>query len=95
MRRTALRLFGDDLVWSVLSAGKDQMRTATLSALSGGNVRVGLEDSLWAGPGQLAESNAAQVTHVRGLLDGLALPVASPQQSRERLALKGADTLAM
>jgi uncharacterized protein (DUF849 family) len=95
MRRTAERLFGDDLVWSVLSAGKDQMRIATMSALCGGNVRVGLEDSLWVGPGRLAESNAAQVTHVRGLLDDLALPIASPQQTRERLALKGADKLAI
>ncbi|WP_322008757.1 3-keto-5-aminohexanoate cleavage protein [Paraburkholderia sp. J12] len=95
MYRTAQRLFGSDLVWSVLGAGKGQMRLAAFSALNGGNVRVGLEDSLWVGPGRLAESNAAQVTQVRGLLDGLALPIASPQQARERLALKGADTLAI
>jgi uncharacterized protein (DUF849 family) len=95
MYRTARRLFGEDLVWSVLGAGKDQIRSAMFSALNGGNVRVGLEDSLWLAPGELAESNAAQVKHVSGLLGGLSLPIASPQQARERLALKGADTLAM
>jgi uncharacterized protein (DUF849 family) len=95
MHRTAHRLFGDDLVWSVLGAGKNQMRTAMFSALNGGNVRVGLEDSLWLGQGELAESNAAQVTHVHGMLEGLGLSIATPQQARERLALKGADTLAL
>ncbi|CAE6941372.1 3-keto-5-aminohexanoate cleavage enzyme [Paraburkholderia domus] len=95
MKRTADRLFGNELVWSVLSAGKTQTPTITMAALLGGNVRVGLEDSLWDGPGQLAPSNAAQVTRISSILNGLSLELASPQHARETLALKGADTLAL
>ncbi|MEL6227809.1 MAG: 3-keto-5-aminohexanoate cleavage protein, partial [Pseudomonadota bacterium] len=69
MKRTADRLFGDDYRWSVLGAGANQMRIAAMAASMGGNVRVGLEDSLWAGPGKFAESNAEQVTMVRGILE--------------------------
>jgi len=94
MRRTADRLFGDDYVWSVLGAGAHQMRVATSAALLGGNVRVGLEDSLWLGKGRLAESNADQVTAVRGVLEGLGLEIATPDDARDILGLKGADRTA-
>ncbi len=90
MKRTADRLFGDAYYWSVLGAGRNQMQTAALSAVMGGNVRVGLEDSLWLGPGRLAESNAEQVTKVRRILEELGLVVASPDDAREMLKLKGA-----
>jgi uncharacterized protein (DUF849 family) len=90
MKRTADRLFGDDYRWSVLGAGKNQMKVAAMAASMGGNVRVGLEDSLWIGPGKLAESNADQVRKVREILEGLGLTVATPAQAREILALKGA-----
>jgi uncharacterized protein (DUF849 family) len=89
MRRTADRLFGHHYQWSVLGAGKAQMRVAAMSAAMGGHVRVGLEDSLWAGPGKLARSNAEQVSIVRGIVEGLGLAVASPDEARELLALKG------
>jgi uncharacterized protein (DUF849 family) len=91
MKRTADRLFGDDLRWSVLGAGRNQMPIAAMSAAMGGNVRVGLEDSLWLGPGKLAESNAAQVRHVRGIIEGIGLSIASPDEARETLSLKGGD----
>ncbi|MGR4066515.1 3-keto-5-aminohexanoate cleavage protein [Billgrantia sp. C5P2] len=91
MRRTANRLFGDDYEWSVLGAGSHQMRIAAQSAAMGGHVRVGLEDSLWLAPGKLAESNASQVTKVRKILEGLSLEIASPDEAREMLQLKGAD----
>ncbi|EAS49134.1 conserved hypothetical protein [Aurantimonas manganoxydans SI85-9A1] len=91
MRRTADRLFGDEYVWSVLGAGRHQMPITTLAAAMGGNVRVGLEDSLWDGPGRPAESNAAQVLRVRQVLEGLGLEVATPAQARAMLALKGGD----
>jgi uncharacterized protein (DUF849 family) len=91
MKRTADRLFGDQYRWSVLGAGSSQMRIAAMAAAMGGNVRVGLEDSLWAGPGRLAESNAVQVKLVRQILEGLGLEVATPDEAREILALKGAD----
>ena len=91
MKRTADRLFGDQYRWSVLGAGSAQMRIASMAAAMGGNVRVGLEDSLWAGPGKLAESNAVQVRLVRQILEGLGLEIASPDEAREILALKGAD----
>jgi uncharacterized protein (DUF849 family) len=91
MRRTADRLFGSDYHWSVLGAGRNQMPIAAMSAAMGGNVRVGLEDSLWLGPGQLASSNAAQVRHVRQIIEGLGLAIASPDEAREALALKGGD----
>ena len=89
MRRTADRLFGDDYVWSVLGAGRNQMPIAAQSLAMGGHVRVGLEDSLWDGPGNLAQSNAAQVTRVRTLIEGLGLEVATPDEARQMLQLKG------
>jgi uncharacterized protein (DUF849 family) len=89
MRRTADRLFGDDYVWSVLGAGRSQMPIALQSATLGGNVRVGLEDSLWLGKGRLAETNADQVVKVGRLLAELGLDVATPTEARELLALKG------
>jgi uncharacterized protein (DUF849 family) len=92
MRRTADRLFGrPNYHWSVLGAGRNQMPIAAMAAAMGGNVRVGLEDSLWLGPGKLAESNAAQVRQVRQLLEALGLTVATADEAREILALKGAD----
>ena len=91
MKRTADRLFGDNYRWSVLGAGKNQMAIAAMSAAMGGHVRVGLEDSLWNGPGQLAKSNAEQVTRARQIIEGLGLEIASPDEAREILALKGAD----
>jgi uncharacterized protein (DUF849 family) len=94
MRRTADRLFGDQYVWSVLGAGRNQMTVATLSAAVGGNVRVGLEDSLWDGPGHLARSNAAQVKRIRTILEALSLEVATPDDAREILQLKGGTNVA-
>jgi len=91
MKRTADRLFGDDYRWSVLGAGRNQLPIATQSVALGGNVRVGLEDSLWIGPGRLAESNAQQVRAVRQVIEGLGLDVASADEAREMLQLKGAD----
>ncbi len=91
MKRTADRLFGSDYRWSVLGAGRNQLRVAAMAASMGGNVRVGLEDSLWIGPGQLARSNAEQVKKVRQIIEGLGLAVASPEQAREILELKGGD----
>ncbi|MFL9826197.1 3-keto-5-aminohexanoate cleavage protein [Rhodoplanes sp. SY1] len=92
MRRTADRLLGRDTYrWSVLGAGRAQMPTAAIAAAQGGNVRVGLEDSLWIGPGQLAESNAQQVTKVRQIVEGLGLEIATPDEARQILALKGGD----
>jgi uncharacterized protein (DUF849 family) len=91
MKRTADRLFGDRYRWSVLGAGAAQMRIAAQAAAMGGNVRVGLEDSLWAGPKRLARSNAEQVRIVRGIVEGLGLEIANPDEAREILALKGSD----
>ena len=91
MKRTADRLLGDNYHWSVLGAGANQMRVAAQAAAMGGNVRVGMEDSLWIGPGQLAQSNAQQVTNVRKILEGLGLEIASPDEAREILSLKGGD----
>ncbi len=91
MKRTADRLFGDQYRWSVLGAGASQMRIAAQSAAMGGNVRVGLEDSLWAGPGKLARSNAEQVRLARQILEGLGLEIATPDEAREILSLKGGD----
>ncbi len=91
MRAIADRLFGDDWLMSAFAIGRDQMRYAALSALMGGNVRVGLEDSLYAGRGRLSESNAEQVTRVRAIVEALGLEVASPADARTLLALKGAD----
>ncbi|MFS2162239.1 3-keto-5-aminohexanoate cleavage protein [Variovorax sp. Varisp62] len=89
MKRTADRLFGNDYRWSVLGTGKDQLRLAAMSASMGGNVRVGLEDSLWLGRGTLAQSNAAQVLQARQIIEGLGLEIASPDEAREILQLKG------
>jgi uncharacterized protein (DUF849 family) len=94
MRRTADRLFGDAYHWSVLGAGRSQMPIAAMGAAMGGNVRVGLEDSLWIGPGKLAESNAAQVRQVRQIIEGLGLDVATPDEARAILSLKGSDRVA-
>lgn len=94
MKRTADRLFGKDYRWSVLGAGRSQMPIAAMSASMGGNVRVGLEDSLWIGKGTLAESNAQQVRKAREIIAGLGLEVATPADAREILQLKGADRVA-
>ena len=91
MRRTADRLFGDNYVWSLLAAGRQQMPLVTQAAMLGGNVRVGLEDSLYIGRGKLAASNAEQVLKIRRILDELGLEVASPDEAREILGLKGRD----
>jgi len=91
MRRTANRLFGDDYRWSILGAGRNQIPLATMGAAMGSNVRVGLEDSLWIGPGQLAASNAEQVTRMRTILEALNIELASPDEAREILQLKGGD----
>ena len=95
MKRTADRLFGDDYVWSVLGAGRNQMTVASLSAAMGGNVRVGLEDNLWIGPGELAKTNADQVTKVKGIIEGFGLSVATPDDARKILKLKGADKVSI
>jgi len=94
MRRTADRLFGDAYVWSVLGAGRNQMPIATMSAVLGGNVRVGLEDSLWLGPGTLARTNAEQVTRIRTIIEALSLEIATPDDARRILKLKGKDAVA-
>lgn len=88
-KRTADRLFGSDYHWSVLGAGKEQIPLATTAVLMGGNVRVGLEDSLYIGRGELAVSNAAQVHKIRGIIEALGYEVASPDEAREMLGLKG------
>jgi uncharacterized protein (DUF849 family) len=94
MKRTADRLFGDDFRWSVLGAGSNQFRIAAQAAALGGNVRVGLEDSLWAGRGELAKSSAVQVKKVRAIIENLGLQIATPDEAREILGLKGADQVA-
>jgi uncharacterized protein (DUF849 family) len=91
MLRTAERLFGKDFEWSVLGAGRSQMGLCVHAALLGGNARVGLEDSLYIGPGQLATSNAEQVAKLRRILEELHLPIATPGEARDRLKLKGAE----
>jgi uncharacterized protein (DUF849 family) len=94
MRRTADRLFGGDYLWSILAAGRHQMALCTMGAIMGGNVRVGLEDSLYIGKGQLATSNAEQVAKIRRILEDLSLEIATPAQARELLKLKGGDEVA-
>ena len=91
MKRTADRLFGRDYRWSVLAGGRHQIRIATMAATMGGNVRVGLEDSLWLGPGRLARSSAEQVTVIRGIIEGLGHELASPGDARTLLGLKGSE----
>ncbi len=93
MKRTADRLFGNDYVWSVLGAGKSQIPIGTQSLALGGNVRVGLEDSLWDGPGQLAKTNADQVRRIRKVIEGLSLEVATPDEARAMLQLKGRNNV--
>jgi uncharacterized protein (DUF849 family) len=95
MKRTADRLFGDELRWSVLGAGRNQMTIAGMALALGGNVRVGLEDSLWLGPGRLAVTNAEQVERVRQLVEGQGLTVATPAEARKILQLKGGDQTAI
>ena len=93
MKRTADRLFGDQYQWSVLGGGRNQMYIATQSAVMGGKVRVGLEDSLWIGKGQLAKSNAEQVSKIRRILEELGLQVATPDEARQILKLKGKNNV--
>lgn len=94
MHKIADRLFGDDYEWSVLAAGRHQMPFTTQSALLGGNLRVGLEDSLYIGPGEKAKSNADQVRKIRSIVENLGLSIATPAEARARLGLKGADQVA-
>lgn len=91
MRETADRLFGKDYVWSVLAAGRHQMPFTTMAGILGGNVRVGLEDSLWIGKGVQATSNAQQVAKIRRILEDLSLEIATPAEARQILGLKGGD----
>jgi uncharacterized protein (DUF849 family) len=91
MKHTADRLFGDQYRWSVLGAGRNQMPIAAMATAMGGNVRVGLEDSLWAGPGRLAASSAEQVRLARQIIEGLGLEVATPDEARRLLKLKGGN----
>ena len=91
MHSIAQRLFGEDYEWSVLAAGRHQMPFATQAAILGGNLRVGLEDSLYIAKGELAKSNAEQVAKIRRILEDLSLTVATPAEARARLALKGGD----
>ena len=91
MKRTADKLFGSDYQWSVLAAGRHQMPFATQAAMMGGNVRVGLEDSLFIGKGKLAQNNAEQVTKIRRIVEELGHEIATPAEARETLGLKGAD----
>ena len=93
MRRTADRLFGDQYQWSVLGGGRNQMYIATQSAVMGGNVRVGLEDSLWIGKGQLAKTNADQVAKIRRIIEEIGLQIATPDDARKILKLKGKDNV--
>jgi uncharacterized protein (DUF849 family) len=91
MKRTADRLLGDAYQWSTLGAGRFQLGIVTAAAIMGSHVRVGLEDSLYLGKGQLAASNASQVTKIRGILEALSLEIATPAEAREMLGLKGLD----
>jgi len=94
MRRIADKLFGDAYHWSILAAGRYQMSFVTMGAMMGGNVRVGLEDSIYVGKGELARSNADQVAKIRRILEDLSLEIATPKEAREMLALKGGDQVA-
>ena len=94
MRRIGNKLFGDDYHWSVLAAGRHQTNLVTVGAINGSHVRVGLEDNLYLSKGVLAESNAAQVSKIRGILEELSLQIATPAETREMLNLKGADRVA-
>ncbi|KZB50843.1 3-keto-5-aminohexanoate cleavage protein [Thalassospira xiamenensis] len=94
LKRTADKLFGDQYQFSVLGAGRHQMPLATMSATMGGHVRVGLEDNLYLRKGELAPDNASQVRKIREVLDGLSLEIATPDEARTMLGLKGADQVA-
>lgn len=94
MHTVASKLFGDSYEWSVLAAGRHQMPFATQAAMLGGNLRVGMEDSLFIGPGELTPSNASQVTKIRGIVEALGHRIATPAEARQRLALKGAENVA-
>ncbi len=89
MKRTADRLFGDDYLWSILGAGRHQMNLITMGAIMGGNVRIGLEDSVYLGKGELAQSNADLVAKIVRILHELSLDVATPDEAREMLAFEG------
>ena len=91
MKRTADRLFGNDTTGRCSAPGRNQLPIAAMAAAMGGNVRVGLEDSLWIGAGKLAESNAQQVTLARQIIEGLGLEIATPDEARDILELKGGD----
>jgi uncharacterized protein (DUF849 family) len=93
-KHVADKLFGDQYCWSILAAGRHQLPLVTMGAIMGGNVRVGLEDSLFIGKGQLAKSNADQVRRIRTILENLSLEVASPKEARAMLSLKGGDQVA-
>ena len=95
MKHVADRLFGDDYYWSILGAGRHQTNLVTMGAILGGSVRVGLEDSIYLSKGQLAESNAEQVAKIVRILRELSLEIATPDEAREILALKGADRTAI
>jgi uncharacterized protein (DUF849 family) len=94
MKRIADKLFGDQYHWSVLAAGRHQLPLITMAAVMGGSVRVGLEDSIYLGKGQLAKSNAEQVRRIRTILENLSLEIASPTEARDILKLKGGDKVA-
>ena len=89
MKRIADKLFGDDYAWSILAAGRHQMPLVTMGAIMGGNVRVGLEDSLWLGRGQLAKSNAEQVSRIRTIVENLSLEIATPDEARQHAGAQG------
>jgi uncharacterized protein (DUF849 family) len=91
MKHIADKLFGEDFYWSILAAGRHQLPLVTMGAIMGGNVRVGLEDSLYIGKGKLAQSNADQVSRIRSILENLSLEIASPAEARQMLQLKGGD----
>ena len=93
-KHIADKLFGAQYCWSILAAGRHQLPLITMGAIMGGNVRVGLEDSLFIGKGQLAKSNADQVRRIRSILENLSLEIASPKEAREMLQLKGGDAVA-
>jgi uncharacterized protein (DUF849 family) len=94
VKHIADKLFGDQYYWSILAGGRHQLPLVTMGAIMGGNVRVGLEDSLYIGKGKLANSNAEQVRRIRTILENLSLDVATPKEAREMLVLKGGDAVA-
>lgn len=91
MKNTADKLFGKDYIWSALPTGRHEFSLCTVAAVMGGNVRIGMEDNLYLGKGQLARSNAEMVEKMARLLRELGFEPASPKEARERLKLKGKD----